>query len=254
MEPLAHSAFRLELDSGVAHSMRLRSDRQAHRGVPACGVSANHNDATAIHILATRFPIIRRMVGEQAFRVMAQRFIMCEPPRFPIALSYGESFPSFLRSQTHLASMEYVSDIAELEVARHKAQHARSAQPIDANRSLAWQAEHADSVCVLLHPSVYLVASRFPIVTIWKNNQAQNDNCPIERWHSEAALVTRPFREVEIRSLPPGGHTFVGALARGQSFGMAVRIAMDVTPEFDPSASLTIIAEANAVIGFYQAV
>ena len=35
---------------------------------------------------------------------------------------------------------------------------------------------------------------------------------------------------------------------------MAARIATDATPEFDSSASLTIIAKANAVIGFYQAV
>ena len=254
MEPLAHSAFRLELDSGVAHSMRLRSDRQAYRGVPACGVSANHNDATAIHVLATRFPIIRRMVGEQSFRVMAQRFIMCEPPRFPIALSYSESFPSFLRSQTHLTSMQYVSDIAELEVARYKAQHAADARPIDAKRSLAWQAEHADSVCVVLHPSVHLVASRFPIVTICQNNRNINGNFAFQRWQPEAALVTRPFREVEIRLLPPGGHTFIGALARGQTVARAARTAMDATSEFDPGKSLTILAEANAVIGFYQAV
>jgi len=109
-------------------------------------------------------------------------------------------------------------------------------------------------VSVLLHPSVYLVVSRFPIVTIWKNNQAQHGNCSVERWHSEAALVTRPFREVEIRLLPPGGHTFIGALARGQTVARAARTAMDATSEFDPGKSLTILAEANAVIGFYQAV
>ena len=141
MAPFAHSAFRLDLDPRVAHSMRLRADPRTH-----CGAPANHHDASAIHVLAARFPVIRRMVGEQSFRVTAQRFVLSEPPRVPIPPSYGESFPRFLRREGGLSSMEYVADIAALEVARCKAQHAPDARPIDANRSLAWQAEHADHV------------------------------------------------------------------------------------------------------------
>jgi hypothetical protein len=247
MGPFAHNAFRSDLDPRVAHSMRLRADRRAY-----CGTSANHNDASATYVLATRFPVIRRMVGDESFRVMAQRFVLSEPPRLPIQLSYGESFPRFLRSQDRLASTEYVADIAELEVARRKAERAAEARPIDAKRSLAWQAEHADSVCVALHPSVHLVASRFPIVTIWQNNRSKNGNCAIERWRPEAALVTRPFRQVEVRSLPAGGHAFIAALARGQTVAMAASTALDATTEFDAAASLTILAEANAVIGIRQ--
>jgi hypothetical protein len=40
---------------------------------------------------------------------------------------------------------------------------------------------------VVLHPSVFLVASRFPIVTIWKNNQSDGENAMIERWRAESA-------------------------------------------------------------------
>jgi len=194
--------------------MRLRADRRAY-----CDVPANHNDANAIHVLATSFPVIRRMVGEQSFRLMAQLFIMSNPPRFPIALSYGESFPSFLRTHCRVASIEYVADIAELEVARRKAQQAADARPINASVSRAWQAEHPNGVRVILHPSLHVVASRFPIVTIWENIRRG------KRWRPEASLVARPFREVKIRLLPPGGHTFIGALARGQAVAMAARAA-----------------------------
>jgi hypothetical protein len=247
MGPFAHSAFRSDLDPRVAHSMRLRADRRAY-----CGAPANHNDASATYVLATRFPVIRRMVGDESFRVMAQRYVLSEPPCLPSPQSYGESFPRFLRSQDRLASMGYVADIAELEVACRKAEHAADARCIDAKRSLAWQAEHADSVCVILHPSVHLVASRFPIVTLWKNNRNKSGNCAIERWRPEDALVTRPFQQVEIRSLPAGGHTFIAALAGGQTVAKAASTAMDATPEFDSAASLTMLADANAVIGIRQ--
>jgi len=242
--PFAHSAFRLDLDPRVAHSMRLRADPRTH-----CGAPANHHDSSAIHVLAARFPVIRRMVGEQSFRVTAQRFVLSEPPRLPIPPSYGESFPRFLRREGGPSSMEYVADIAELEVARCKAQHAPDARPIDAKRSLAWQAEHADHVRVILHPSVQLVASRFPIVTIWENNRSANGKCAIERWRPEAALVTRAFREVEVRRLPAGGDIFVRALAQGQTVAMAARTALGAAPGFNSAASLLILGEANAVIG-----
>ena len=241
MEPLAPSAFRLDLDPRVAHSMRLRADPLTH-----CGAPANHHDASAIHVLAARFPVIRSMVGEQSFRLTAQRFVLSEPPHVPILLSYGESFPRFLRREGGLSSMEYVADIAELETARCKAQHAPDARPIDAKRSLAW---HADHVRVVLHPSVHVVASRFPIVTIWENNRSANGKCTIQRWRPEAALVTRVFREVEVRRLPAGGDGFVRALAQGQTVAMAARTALGAAPEFGSAASLMILAEANAVIG-----
>ena len=99
MAPFAHSAFRLDLDPRVAHSMRLRADPRTH-----CGAPANHHDSSAIHVLAARFPVIRRMVGEQSFRVTAQRFVLSEPPRVPIPPSYGESFPRFLRREGGLSS------------------------------------------------------------------------------------------------------------------------------------------------------
>jgi hypothetical protein len=37
----------------------------------------------------------------------------------------------------------------------------------------------------VLHPSVCLIQSRFPIVTIWEHNQTNDDNGMIERWSAE---------------------------------------------------------------------
>jgi len=37
----------------------------------------------------------------------------------------------------------------------------------------------------VLHPSVCLIQSRVPIVTIWEHNQTNDDNGMIERWSAE---------------------------------------------------------------------
>ena len=124
--------------------------------------------------------------------------------------------------------------------------------PVDAQAFSSLRAEKHNGVRVALHPSVFLVASRFPIVTIWENNQSDGENGMIERWRAEAALVARPFLEVEVRRLPPGGHAFVSALAEGQTMATAVAAGTAVTPDFDVASNLALLIDANIVVGFRE--
>jgi len=68
-----------------------------------------------------------------------------------------------------------------------------------------------------------------PIVTIWENNRTNDHNGMIERWGAEAALVARPFLEVEVRRLPSGGYAFLHAVSKGQTVATTVGIATEVT-------------------------
>ena len=102
----------------------------------------------------------------------------------------------------------------------------------------------------MLHPSVFTVASRFPIVTLWENNRGDVDNAMITRWCAEAALVARPLIEVEVRRLPAGGHAFLGALSQGQTLAEAFAAGKTAAPRFDADANLSLVIEASLVIGF----
>jgi hypothetical protein len=102
---------------------------------------------------------------------------------------------------------------------------------------------------VALHPSVFLVASRFPIVTVWKNNRAVGKNTMIYRWRAEPALVARPFLDVQVWCLPAGGHTFISALAEGHTISTAIDAGRRAAPEFNTESNLTMLDETNIVIG-----
>lgn len=206
--------------------------------------------ASPIDTLVARFPVIHRLVGDESFRAMACRFVAIEPLRSSSPSQYGETFPRFLRSLGKSASIEYVADIAELEMARGKACHAPAALPVDAQAVASAWLERRGDVRVVLHPSVFLVVSRFPIVTIWNNNQSDGEAAKIDRWRAESALVARPFDEVEVRCLPPGGHVFIGALVEGHTIAMAIEAGSSVTPDFDIAANLDSLSEANIVVGF----
>src|SRR5262245_36426263 len=63
----------------------------------------------AIALLATRYPVVYRLVGDDSFRMMARRYVLSELARSPITGEYGDTFPRFLRSRGTAASIDYVA-------------------------------------------------------------------------------------------------------------------------------------------------
>jgi hypothetical protein len=111
--------------------------------------------------------VVRRLVGEQSFLRAACGYVLTRPPHSASLLRYGEAFPIFLRSLGDCASIEYLADIAALEWARHTARYAVHAATIPLELPQRSGAR-LRAVRVVLHPSVSLIDSRFPIVTIGK--------------------------------------------------------------------------------------
>jgi hypothetical protein len=178
--------------------------------------------------------------------ITQEHFAAASVERFAPA---GERFPRFLRSLGHGASFEYLADIAELEMAQEKAYRAADGCPLGAQALSVVSRDRLDALRMTLHPSVSLVASRFPIVTIWEANQSDDGDGMIERWSAEAALVARPFAAVVVHRLPHGGQAFMAALLGGKTLAEAVEAGTAAAPTFDPKANLGMLASTNIVVG-----
>ena len=98
-----------------------------------------------IEFLVERFPVIRRLVGDQSFCAVARRFIAGRPAGLR---RHDEAFPGFLRSLGKTVSIEYVVDLAVLEMVQGKASQAADARPVDDFASL--QAEKHSGTRVVL--------------------------------------------------------------------------------------------------------
>jgi hypothetical protein len=199
-----------------------------------------------IHLLAARFPVVRRLAGEQSFLGAACGYALTQQLRPASPLRYGEAFPMFLRSFGDCASIEYLADIAALEWARHTARSAVHA-PVDRLQLPQLSSAQLRALRIALHPSVTLIASRFPIVTIWEANRSSGE-AAIGCWKPEPAFVGRPFRTVEIRRLPPGGYAFLDALRAGATVGAAAEAGCAAAPSFDFAANVRLIAEINIAV------
>ena len=68
------------------------------------GVYRNNVHASLIDVLAGRFPVVARLVGEEFFRAMARAYVEREPPRSAVLIRYGVSFPDFIADFAPAAS------------------------------------------------------------------------------------------------------------------------------------------------------
>ena len=186
-----------------------------------------------IQMFVTRFPVVQRLLGEESFIRAASSYVLTQPLQREQLLYFGETFPTFLRSLGESASLEYLGDIASLEWARHKACYAPPAVPVD-TIPLVWPSSaRLTRLRVALHPSVSLIPSRFPMVTIWEANRASSEPSAICRWKPEPALVAKHCRTLETRCLPPGGYEFFNSLRAGLTIADATAAGTQAAMEFE---------------------
>jgi len=201
-------------------------------------VYRNNVAAGLVSALAERFPVVQRLVGEEFFRAMARAYVTQEPPRSPVLLQYGATFGTFVDGFAPAAAIAYLGDVARLEFARGRAYHAADAAPLAAENLAAIAPAELAEMRVTLHPSVSVIASGHPIVSIWEAHRDPDAIVPVQSWGAETALIARPFHAVEVRRLPMGGGSFLTGLARGLAIVEAAEAATRADGRFDLEANL----------------
>src|SRR5262245_63799154 len=67
-------------------------------------VHRNNIAASLTSVLASRYPVIRRLVGDDFFRAAAGTFISRHPPQSPALIEFGGTFAAFLAALEPAAS------------------------------------------------------------------------------------------------------------------------------------------------------
>jgi hypothetical protein len=207
-------------------------------------VYRNNVAVALIGALEARYPVVRRLVGDDFFRGMAGAYVAAEKPRSPALIHYGDGFPDFVARFPPAASIAYLADVARLENAWVEAYHAAeaSALGLDALASIAPDA--LETLRFRPHPAARLIRFAHPAASIWAGSQGEGEPRAPEVWSAEEALVARPDADVFVRVLPLGGFAFAAALFSGASLGEATALA--ARDGFDPGAHLVGLVEAGA--------
>lgn len=199
--------------------------------------------------LARRFPVVRRLVGDDFFRAMSRAFVAAHPPASPVLLAWGEALPDFLAGFQPVAGLPYLPDVARLEIARGRAFHAGDAPELGAEGIARLAAPNAAPP--RLHPSVQVVPSRFAVVSIWRANQPgrRSASASLTVGQSETALVLRDRSlDVAVHGIGRGDRCFLEALLGRAALLSCAAIARQAEPGHAPSRLLSLLAGAGAFV------
>lgn len=220
-------------------------------GARRFNIYRNNVVAGLIDALRDIFPAVRRIVGVEFFDAMAKAYVTTNPPRSPVLLKYGETFPMFIPTFAPAMALPYLADVAAIEFAWLKAYHAPDQLPLDRRAFVAVAEGLAPQLRLTLHPSAQVLRSAFPALTIWHANRENDDVAEIRLDQGgEDVFLVRPAADVDARLLGRGNAVFLAALAEQKTLAEATAKAVNEHRDFDLASALSGAIDAGGVVAF----
>ncbi|MEO0809239.1 MAG: DNA-binding domain-containing protein [Pseudomonadota bacterium] len=214
-------------------------------------VYRNNVAVSLTEALAAGYPVVKQLVGEEFFAGMARVYVSEHLPTSPVMLQYGTDFPEFIETFAPAASVPFLADVARVEQARHAAYHAEDRDAIGIEHLHDIACDELEAVQLLLHPSLNLLASRWPVISIWHIHQTQDDPAAeMQKLSPEAetALIVRPRWDIDVRLIPDAAFRFFSALQAGEALGTAAESILE-TEAADVGHMLQLLFVTGSVVG-----
>jgi hypothetical protein len=242
-------AFVAAIDDPSAATPAMTRGRMDAADTRRFAVYRNNVAVGLIGALEARYPVSRRLAGDDLFRAMARAFAHARKPRSPVMIAYGEEFPefaaAFLAAAAAGAGLAGLPDVARLENAWVDAYHTEDASVATVGELAALSPDRLPGTRIAFHPAARLLRFATPAASVWASAQTSNGPAAPTEEIGEDAVITRPGSDVYVRVLPPLGYDFALRLRGGATLIEAAAALND--PAFDFGTHLVGLLESGAV-------
>lgn len=192
--------------------------------------------AAAERALAAAFPTVAALIGADSMAGLARAFWHARPPARGDLGELGEALPAFIADSPSLASEPYLADVARLDWLLHRAEGAADAPDGLPGLQRLGDTDPA-ALRLQLAPGAALLASRWPVVTLWQAHQpaagASADRFAAARaalaaGQGEMALVWRQGWRARVAGVSAAEAAFIAAVLGGQPLSLALEAAPDL--------------------------
>jgi Putative DNA-binding domain len=229
---------------------------QSARGLAAYRANGH---ALAERSLLSAYPVVAALIGGDNFELLARDLWHRHPPQSGDLAQWGEALPGFLQINEQLADVPYLSDVAHVEWALHRAAGVPDAEPDLPSFARLGQEEPQD-LALTLAPGTAVIASRYPVASLITAHLHGTPSLAeaAQRLHDgggEHALVWRQGLRPRIAHLETATAQLVKALLAGADLPQALdAVCADADPNavFDFSAWLTAAVTDGLVIGVHN--
>ena len=188
-------------------------------------------------VLASAYPVIRQLVGDEFFTALARAYGKAHPSQNPDLNHFGATFSQFLQGFEHAADLPYLPDMARLEWLLHRAHYAPHAPFITADDLARLSPDAFENARFALHPAASLFASTQAVAALWQAH-APGGVFPEQMNAPGFAVVARALFKPEVAPLGAGAYAALAALDQGANMGEALDAAFEHDDDFDIGASL----------------
>lgn len=236
----------------------LLSDRKTDAATFICAAKAsdaevrfdiyrNNVRASLIEVMRSAFPAVNYFAGNDNFAYAANRFLEVAPPRIPRLYGYGDQFPKFLQDFGPAQAMPWLADLARLEWACQESLFAADAEALRIEH-ISQLEGHTAPVQLRLHPSLRMVSSSHPVLSLWEQAISEKDKGrgrPNLETPGETILLVRPQDDVEFHRLLPGEAALITAIHEGADLAGALEATLLTQPVQDLGYILAVLVARN---------
>lgn len=139
-------------------------------GPPRLGIYRNAFRARLTDALRENYPVLQRVLGDDAFDTMALGFIATHPSRHPSIRWFGNELPAHLQTLADADELPHpaLPDLARMEWALSTAFDAADAAPLTVEQLLAVAPKDWPALRFTPHPSLRLTALDWAIEPLWR--------------------------------------------------------------------------------------
>lgn len=200
----------------------------------------NNHLGNRVAALSGAYPILQQLLGEAFFQALAQRFVHRHLSESGNLHDYGSGLADFLQTFPPVADYPYLPDVARLEWQLHRAYYAADQAGLRPEVLAACPPEQVAQLRFVLHPSVALLDSPWPLAAIWAAHQPGLDEVP-EVDLGQGGGAVRVWREgllLQVASVSAAEAAFMQAVMQDQPFAEALDLALQADAGFAPGQLL----------------
>jgi len=182
----------------------------------------NNSAASFEGALARTYPVLRKRVGEDYFAQLAREYRQQHPSRAGDLHHVGRHYPAWVAARHADSEFAWLGDLARLEWACEEALIAEHCVPATIAALATVPGDELGELRLQLQASVRLLASDYPVWSVWRANQADAAAAPVDPGiGAEHVVLHCADTGLLLRKLPPVEWRFVAALVAGATLGEA---------------------------------
>jgi hypothetical protein len=227
-------------------------DAPARIAAASLGVYRNTLHSNVVGALSSTYPAVRRLVGENYFRMAALEYIGRHPSPSGDLRHAGAGFPGYLAGRHADDEHRYLGDVARWELLIEDVLLAGGHEPLDLSRLRSVAPAAYDALRFTLHPGLRLFESPFPVRRIWESNVGSDGEPAILDLTSggDRLAVLRQRLQLHFHRLSQGEWCLLRAFGRAERFAAAIEAAAACDEGFDPAVALQRFVGLGAIVGF----